>query len=161
MWAFGFGGAWNCEQVIGSVAIAKSIRQGNVASLCCSWNLAYLRTTSPPLRGYFLSSPPKCWYYRQVQIVFFCFNFFVLFCFCFFCYHSQNSWFHQGKIKTHVPYCWWIRSPSSSLLYVGVWLLCFLVWTWYCTKSLYWLALPNNFWQRWGVNLAMRHWEAW
>ena len=37
-WASGFGGIEKCERGMGRVAIVESLRRGDNASLCCSWN---------------------------------------------------------------------------------------------------------------------------
>ena len=39
-WVFGFSGAWNSIQGIGSVAIMENLHQGERTSLCCNWNIA-------------------------------------------------------------------------------------------------------------------------
>ena len=65
------------------------------------------------------------------------------------CSHLHNVICHHGKTKTCTPHCWWSGIPSS--IHCTWELVCHVsqCWFWHCTKSMYWVALPNIFWQSW------------
>lgn len=121
----------------GGLQLPRTCNKAKLNPSAANKTWCYLAPTPTSLREWFLSSLAMWWILLATQEH------------ISFCYHSHNTMATQGKTKTHAPHYWWNRTSLSSfrMLEQGYHVYQFRLW--HCTKSEYWLALPNVFWQSW------------
>ena len=134
-WAFGFSGTQKSVRGIGSVAIVESLWRGQRTSLCCNWNPTSSSANTSCLErlvliftGHVLGTTSQSnTYFFLLPLI----------------QRLMSSGQNQNSCFKFLVEGYSFFNP----LYVGAGVPCCKFRLWHCTKSLYWLASPNIFWQ--------------